>query len=396
MTTRALSKRILLALLLALAVTAGAVRAQEKQGVRADDVLLPLKAVTDEPTALTAEETKLLDDARDGRLSRLSLAEAALVADGVSDGDDRKNYLVQIGVLEKRVRAAVAPGKTPSEKADLLLSWLHAEAMKQGYRKQQSSLAVVLKTGTYNCVSATALYVVLARRLGLDVRTVQVPGHLFAVLHVKDRQVDIETTNGCGFNPSGKRPTGKRREVGELGLLGAVYGNRIAHLDRAKHHHEALRAGLCALRIDPDCSLVRKNTTAVFVNWSADLGKERQFEQAVRVAAEGLRLFPKESKLRDNHQAALAALVKEQVAAGEYETALVALKRNEGQPADPRFVKKLRVGVYSHWVRALMEEKDWQEAIRVLKLACEQFPQDRSFRASMKKCEDQLATDRGR
>jgi tetratricopeptide (TPR) repeat protein len=394
MTASAFSNRILPALLLALAVAAPSL-AQEKQAGSAEDVLLPLQAVTGEPAPPADEEKLLLADASDGRLSRLSLAEAVLIADGVGDPDARAAHLAAIASLEKQARQKLARSKAPAEKAGALLRWLHAGAMKQGYSRQQSSIATLLETGSYNCVSSTALYVVLARRLGLDVRSVQVPGHLFAVLHVGERRTDIETTHARGFNPPGKRPTAGRREVGELGLVGAVYGNRIAHLDRARRHDEALRAGLCALRVDPGCPLLKKNTAAVLVNWRATLGKDGQFEQAARAAAEGLRLFPKDSNLRNNHHAALARLVKEQVEGGDHEGALAALARHEGEPADARFVKKLRAGIYGDWVRVLMEDKDWQEAVRVLKLACEQFPQDRSFRTALKQCKDQLAaTDR--
>jgi tetratricopeptide (TPR) repeat protein len=386
-----LSSSLLPILLLALGVTAGA--APPRQGAKeVDDVLLPLKAATGEQAETTPEETNLLADARDGRLSRLSLAEAVLVADGVSDARRRKTCLDRFAALRTLARRAVASGRTPDQKADLLLRWLHANAMKQGYRSKQSSPAAVLETGTFNCVSATAVYTVLARSLDLDVRAVEVPGHAFAVLHVGERRVDVETTNARGFNPRGKRPS-KRREVDELGLVATVYANRIADLGSAKKYRDGVRAGLLALRVDPACPLVRQNTTAVFVNWSASLARDGHPEQALLVTAAGLSVFPKEGKLRNNHHAALAMHVKARTEAGDYAGALAALERH-GKAADPAQVRKHRASAYSDWARTLVEREEWREAIRILKAACEQFPKDRQFRATLKKCEERLAAVR--
>src|SRR5262249_13997235 len=152
-----------------------------------------------EKATLTADEEKMLADGLDGKLSRLSLAEAVLVADGTEAAPRREACLDRIALLQKQARAALARARTPAQKAEQLLRWLHAGAMKKGYQKQQSSLAVLLESGKYNCVSSAALYVILARRLGLDVRAVEAPEHAFAVLHDAGREIDVETTSARGF-----------------------------------------------------------------------------------------------------------------------------------------------------------------------------------------------------
>jgi hypothetical protein len=389
MFTRALSTRLLATLVLALAATAAV--AQPKQGTGAEQphVLAPLVAVTGEAATLTDEEATLLADARAGRLHRLSLAEAALIADGVSDATKRKAYLARIDLLEREARRVAAEG-TPLEKGDRLLRWLHAGAMKKGYRKGQSSLAGFLDTGNFNCLSSTVLYTVLGRRLGLDVRSVQVgTDHVHAVLHAGGRQTVVETTNPRGFNPPGKR-TARCREVGELGLVAAVYSNRVADLMKAKRYPEALRAGLCGLQLDAEGPVLRKNTTAVFVSWSAELGRAGQSEQALRVAGAGLRQAPKDVKLRGNHRVALHNWVVKAVKAGEYEAALGVLARHGQETADAALVKKLRTSAYTGWAKALMDAEDWPGASRVLHAACKEFPRDRGFQASLKKCRERL------
>lgn len=386
MTTR---PRFLAALLIVLAVTA--THAQERDSRSADfaDILQPLRAVTGAEATLAKVECDLLADAREGKFTRLCLAEAILVAEGEENPRVRKLCLDKVAQLERQARQAVAKGKTNLEKGELLLRFLHATAMKKGgYQKNQSALGVLLEHGTFNCLSSTGLYVVLARRLGLDARAVEVPEHIFAVLYIDDQAVDVETTNERGFNPKGKRPA-KRREVGEVGLVGAAFANRISHMLQSKREGEALRAGLCGLVVDPESPMIRKNTAAVLVNWSGALIKNGKHEQGMRVASEGMRVFPKEGAMRQNVQAGLSALVKQKMQGSDHEGALEALKRH-GEQAGDAFVKRVRAAVYGGWCNALVKEENWPEAARVLKLARAEFPNDRGFRETLKQVEEEL------
>jgi hypothetical protein len=101
----------------------------------------------------------------------------------------------------------------------------------------------VLDTGLFNCVSSAVIYNILGSRLGLNLRAVEVPDHVFSVLYEGARHGDVETTTGAGFNPARDRfrvsrllrETGfvyipeshpeERREVGEAGLVAIIYYN---------------------------------------------------------------------------------------------------------------------------------------------------------------------------
>src|SRR5262245_24745392 len=137
---------------------------------------------------ISAEELALFADARDGKLDDVSFAEAALLASGVTDAAKRRKYLERIDTLEVEARRATATVKTPSEKGQLLLKWMHGGPLKpKGYKILDSDLGTVLDRGTFNCLSSVVLYHVIGgRRLGLPLGAVENPGtrgHVWAVIH---------------------------------------------------------------------------------------------------------------------------------------------------------------------------------------------------------------------
>src|SRR5262249_13051670 len=120
------------------------------------------------------DEAALFADVQGGRFRSWSFAEAALLASGVSDAAKRKEYADRLDALEKEARNAVAGAGTPFEKGEKLLRWLHDGPLSGGCRGGQTDLHTVLDSKTFNCVSSAVLYNVLALRLGLDARAIEV------------------------------------------------------------------------------------------------------------------------------------------------------------------------------------------------------------------------------
>src|SRR5262249_39818919 len=225
-----------------------------------------LKKSSGRDLALTRDEAALFAAAQKGKLGKWSFAEAALLASGVTDAAKRKHYLARLDKLEAGARKATAGAKTPFEKGKKLLAFLHAGPMAKGYDRDQSDLSALLDSGKFNCVSSALLYNVLGRRLGLDLRAVEVPEHVFSVLYDGRKRADVETTNPRGFNPSRVPLTAaqakkkgvvylresypdRRREVNELGLLAIVCYNRGVALAREKRYQESVLAGFRALSL---------------------------------------------------------------------------------------------------------------------------------------------------
>ena len=69
------------------------------------------------------------------------------------------------------------------------------------YNLDQSTLAGIFYNHQFNCISASLLYAVLARKMNLDGQGVMLPSHAFIQLDFEDGQkADVETTSPYGYD----------------------------------------------------------------------------------------------------------------------------------------------------------------------------------------------------
>jgi hypothetical protein len=297
--------------------------------------------------ALSEDEDRLFQEARAGKFDRCSFSEACLIAGGVAAPADRKKYLDRLDAIEAAARKAAAGSQSVAEDGARLLRFLHAGPMAKGYKEEQSDLHVLLDTGTFNCVSSAVLYTVMGQRLGIDVRAVQLPRHVFSVLVTRDRRIDVETTNARGFDPDplrrdgparADRPHDSRREVGPSGLAGMVAFNHGVGLIEKKRFPEAVRANVFALGLDPESPGAAQNLMAALGRWVADLARDGKFEKAMAVVSVGRELIPKEQKLH-----------------------------------------RLAVELCDHWAQEAIDREDWAAAAQIYQRGLRDFPDDKQL-----------------
>ena len=334
---------------------------------------------------ISKDEARLFQDARDGRLDKFSFAEATLLASGITNLKKRRGYLRQIASLEAEARKALVRAKTPTQRGEALLKWLHAGAMKGGYRGNQTCVSIVLSEKTYNCVSSAAVYNILGRRLGLNLRAIEVPDHAFSILYVGNRHYDVETTTKNGFAPSRnpavlkelqqkkglryipEKNRAKRREIDELGLAAIIYYNRGVTLMKQKKHNAALVAYFCALSLDPEFASAVKNVFAVLTNWSNDLAKAGKYDEALRVITVGLKLAPTDAKLNHNHKVYWTNWAMAAIDAGNHNSALRILRNANAAVPGGQFVS-MQSRVFIRPGEKLAKLNKWAEAIALANL----------------------------
>ncbi len=408
---------------------------------KAFDVLAKLKEMIS--VKLSPDEASMFADAQDGQLDRWSFAEAALIASGVTQRDERRAMLRKIDAYESAANQAVGRGKNPLERGERLLKYLHSKPLAAGYVAQQTDLSTLLETGHYNCVSSATIYNILGRRIGLDVRAVEVPDHAFSILYHGSQHADVEVTTVQGFKPSRdpkaletfRQQTGfryipdrhpeQRREIRETGLISIIYYNHGVMHSEQKEYGEALLRYFCALSLDPEFDSAVKNVLATLANWGVDLSNQEQFEPALKVVNVGLTLAPKDATLLNNRKAIWHARVNGAIDAGETVTALSLLREAHLQVPDGNFpamqswvflrpaedlVNELRwedalqlarsgmkkvddaakrelqewsQGLFLRWSNQLMKQKQFDIALDGLQKGLERWPDDRSLKGNM-------------
>src|SRR5262245_21616401 len=122
---------------------------------------------------LPEEERKLLakawelrakEPAAPVKIDEALLLEAVLFASGIEEADARRKYREQFDALSDKAGEAVKGAKSDRERGERLMKCLHTTVMRKGYAGGQSSFAAVFDTGTFNCVSATAMYYLVGTR----------------------------------------------------------------------------------------------------------------------------------------------------------------------------------------------------------------------------------------
>jgi len=108
----------------------------------------------------------------------------------------------------KRIKPRLSAEKNTARKGFLLYSAMHGEFFSshlsgddlKAYRANQSRLTEIFRSQTFNCISSSLLYLILARYFDLMVEGVILPSHSFVQLTTPESQViEIETTSRRGY-----------------------------------------------------------------------------------------------------------------------------------------------------------------------------------------------------
>lgn len=260
---------------------------------RAPSVFASSRATTAaiQPQPGSELENQLWLDSQDGQLQDFSLMQASLVASGVSSRDELGRYERLFETRYKtmsQVLATKSPTKLPAESYAAFRS-LYCFG---DYDLSCSSTARMLKTGDYNCVSATVLYLELTRRLKLHSVACAVPSHVKARL-LHPQPIDVETTSTKWLG-EGREPTSKasEREITDVSLLGKIYYNRASAAIDRRDFAAAARYLQLACQWDPADTAARDNRSAAMNNWAIELSRQGHNSQAKQVLSQGLELDP--------------------------------------------------------------------------------------------------------
>lgn len=139
----------------------------------------------------------------------------------------RYNRLVQ------EVQSAGYQAMTAEERGEAVLRLMYRDVLKK-YVLMESSITAMFQKGQYNCVSATVLYVALAKEAGLETTVYKTTDHSFCAIAADGKLIEVETTNPYGFNPGTKKalPASKSGSSSWAVIPQRYYRNKIVISDR--------------------------------------------------------------------------------------------------------------------------------------------------------------------
>lgn len=198
----------------------------------------------------------------------------------------------------------IRKGRTENEleNAELIMKVMYDNVLSN-YSRRQTKLSVMFKTGNYNCVSSSLLFLALAKDCGLDARIQETSVHAFITVYTKDGQkFDVETTNPAGVNPGEKKMISQNSSGSKKYTIvpKTYYSNRVEISDRKAVTLPA--KNICAELSDKnefekgiplaasvyefvtkEKAAVRKDYDAICANFAAYANQNRQYEAALKL-----------------------------------------------------------------------------------------------------------------
>lgn len=178
-------------------------------------------------------------------------------------------------------------------------------APPNNYNIDQSTLTTIFSQNTFNCISSSLLYAVLARHLNFDGRGVMLPSHAFIQLDFNDgKSAEVETTSATGydkhhdaefyqrsadawFNPRGLAPSTYEdylsRELIPFWQLGTR--NMLHQHTHPKRMNDIDRGRLAEISafIDPSHEPAQINRMHYYTTEASNLAEKQQWQDLTRL-----------------------------------------------------------------------------------------------------------------
>lgn len=186
------------------------------------------------------------------------------------------------------------------ELAEKIMEVMYSEVLSK-YSRLQTKVDVMFKTGEYNCVSSSLLFMALAKQCGLDARMQETSVHAFVTVHTKDgKSFDVETTNPYGVNPGVKKTKDvkingtvrytiipetyyvNRKEISDRKAVTLVAKNLCADLSERNDFEKGVPLSIAVYEfVTKEKALVKQEMDKMCVNFAAYANQNYEFEKAI-------------------------------------------------------------------------------------------------------------------
>lgn len=151
------------------------------------------------PVHVKPLEQQLLIDASDGLLNSFSLIDAGLIASGATTQYALSKNKRQFKNLQQHALLSIPYLMQPERMAAEIFQYLHRRVLRR-FETRPITFLDLWSNGRYNCVTASYLYLMLARTYDLPVRIIETPIHAYIQLQLQPPIAIELTVPQHGFN----------------------------------------------------------------------------------------------------------------------------------------------------------------------------------------------------
>jgi tetratricopeptide (TPR) repeat protein len=237
-------------------------------------------------------------------------------------------------------RRRLEPDATTLEVVELISNYLHQQLLTGTYQITASSPAETLRSGDYNCLSATILFQAVCQRLALPAQAMGTTGHVYSRVGT-ELPIDVETTLPEWRQSTMRQQSVTARELTDVQLLAKVYYNRGVRLLQERDYREALQSAWHSCQLDPADTVARRNLLASINNWALELCEENEYQAASSLLSHGRQLDASYRPFDTNDMYLHGRWMTHLRRIGEYDQALDIVKRAiERWPDVPYFLQQ--------------------------------------------------------
>lgn|GEM_PF-4706522 len=253
----------------------------------------------DEFATWPTNEWHLLKDVADSKLEDHSLFDASLIV----AGHDKKEIAELQGKLTESIRRCTsklkADKKSQTTRSQLQAIFQHiAEEFLHGeYRADLFDVGRTIKTGEFNCLTATVLFHSFCKANALEVRVLWEPSHVqcWAPMSGASGYL-IETTASSPTNavsPLSNIASIKGRQLSPTEFVGKIFYNRgVRALNNDKYPAALISTWACCV-LDADDRPAQSNLRACINNWALFSAQQANVAMVQRLFDVGMKLDPK-------------------------------------------------------------------------------------------------------
>ncbi|MFC1566453.1 tetratricopeptide repeat protein [bacterium] len=347
---------------------------------------------------LTKTEKSFFEDLDDGKLDSYSLYDAALIASGLTSRKDFKKYKKILTKIKSSAMQHIATLGTedPYVIAKELLQWLHKNSLKK-YTERATILTNIFNDGSFNCLSASVLYMLIAQDLDLNIVGVLAPEHAFCMLIDSRGNKDIETTVKYGFDPGKeeieqmknetrtvyvpKQNYQDRANIDIYHLIGMLYSNRLGIRRPSEelvneYFENHLAKFKKAYYFYPESPVFLENIVLALNNIALKAINNQEYDYAFETINQGKQIEPdleNWNKLKIHYYNTNLINKKSEL---EFEKAIKIAKQGLDEFPNNAMLKNNLTATYLDWAKELFENEQYTSAIDIYKTALIDLPND--------------------